>query len=52
MNERLAYRIGALLLLFAAIWVLDIHVGYLRLVAGLLLIGISLGLWDTAAKRS
>jgi hypothetical protein len=50
-NERLMYRIGALLLLFGAIWVLDIHVGYLRLVAGMLLICISLGMWDTAAKR-
>jgi hypothetical protein len=50
--ERFGYRIASVLLVWAALWVLDVHVGVLRLLAGGVLICISLGLWDAAAKRS
>jgi len=47
-----AYRIGSLLAGSLAFWALDIHVGFLRLMAGGLLICLSFGLWNAAAKRS
>jgi ethanolamine utilization microcompartment shell protein EutS len=50
--KRWAYRIGSLLAGSAAFVALDIHVGYLRLMAGALLILASLGLWDAGGKRS
>ena len=46
-----AYRIGALLAGSLAFVVLDIHVGYLRLMAGGLLVCVSFGLWEAASKR-
>ena len=46
------YRIGSLLAGSLAFWALDIHVGFLRLMAGALLICASLGMWEAAGKRS
>ena len=50
--ERFSYRIVSILLLWAALWVLDVRVGVLRLISGVALICISLGMWDAAGKRS
>jgi hypothetical protein len=50
--KRWAYRFGSLLTGSLAFWVLDIHVGYLRLMAGGLLVCVSFGLWNGADKRS
>jgi ethanolamine utilization microcompartment shell protein EutS len=50
--KRWGYRIGSLLAGSLAFWALDIHVGFLRLMAGALLICASLGLWEAAGKRS
>ena len=47
-----AYRIGSLLAGSVAFVVLDIHVGFLRLMTGGLLVCISFGLWDAAGKHS
>ncbi len=49
--ERFPYRIASVLLLWAALWVLDVRVGVLRLLAGGILICISLGIWDAAGKQ-
>jgi ethanolamine utilization microcompartment shell protein EutS len=35
-----------------AFWSLDIHVGFLRLMAGGLLVCVSFWLWDAAGKHS
>jgi hypothetical protein len=50
--RRFGYRIASVLVLFAALWVLDVRVGGLRLIAGGILACISLGLWDAAKQSS
>jgi hypothetical protein len=49
--ERFGYRLASVLLLWAALWVLDVRVGGLRLMAGGVLLCVSLGLWEAAGKR-
>ena len=46
------YKLGSLLAGSLAFWALDIHVGYLRLMAGGVLMLASFGLWEAAGKRS
>jgi hypothetical protein len=46
------YKIGSLLAGSLAFWLLDIHVGYLRLMAGGLLVCASFGLWNAADKHT
>lgn len=46
MKERWVFAVGSMLFLLAAIWVLDIRVGGIRLAAGMILLLASLGAWE------